>query len=61
MNHNARMGRKPLGKVAYQFTSPPDLMKRFDRLAASLGTTRSDLLVSLMRDRLAREAAGKGK
>ena len=49
------MGRKPLGKQAYQFTCPPKLMKEFDRLAESQGLTRSDLIVSLMREHLAKQ------
>ena len=44
----ARMGRKPLGKEKYHFTAPPDLMARFDAIAAGLGTTRSDLLVRMI-------------
>ena len=52
MNKIPRMGRKPLGKQKYHLTCPPDLMKRFDALAASLGTTRSDLLVMMIRDRV---------
>jgi hypothetical protein len=48
----SRMGRKPLGKEAYQFTCPPKLMEQFDKLASSRGLTRSDLLVMLMREHM---------
>jgi hypothetical protein len=56
-----RMGRKPLGKEKYHFTCPPDLMERFDRIAAELGTTRSDLLVTMIRGRVERDADPKRK
>lgn len=49
-----RMGRKKLGKEAYQFTCPPKLMEQFDKDASAQGLTRSDLLVMLMREHLAK-------
>jgi metal-responsive CopG/Arc/MetJ family transcriptional regulator len=58
-----KMGRPKLGKVAYQFTCPPDLLTRFDAIAADMGLTRSDLLVTLIRERVEKHdrAERKGK
>jgi hypothetical protein len=52
MTNIPRMGRKKLGKEAYQFTCLPKLMEQFDKLADAQGLTRSDLLVMLMREHM---------
>lgn len=49
-----RMGRKKLGKAAYQFTCPPKIMEQFDKRAAAQGKTRSDLIVALMEEFLSK-------
>ena len=54
MNKICRMGRKKLGKEKYHFTCQPELMSRFDEIAALQGITRSDLLVAMIRERIAK-------
>lgn len=49
-----RMGRKKLGKEAFQFTCRRKLIEQFDKRAESMGKTRSDLLVALIEEFLAK-------